>query len=106
LTSIILDEKYLKLNKNIYKFTSTATFFSKLLVFQNTKSKVIICGGGGTEEKSITITTNFDDPNIKKLKFCLPILNYQLKNEDPPLPKTLQRDTIQLSHMSFTTSVT
>jgi hypothetical protein len=48
------------------------------------------------------------DPIIKKSKFFLPNLKYQLTNKYPPLAqKPLQKDTIQLSHMSVnTTSVT
>jgi hypothetical protein len=49
---------------------------------------------------------NFADPTIKKSKISLPNLKYQLKNNYPPLAKNLKKDTIQLSHMSFTTSVT
>jgi hypothetical protein len=47
----------------------------------------------------VFIGKNFADPSIKKSKKILPNLKYQLKNK-------YQKDTIQLSHMSFTTSVT
>jgi hypothetical protein len=45
---------------------------------------------------------------LKSVKKFLPNLKYQLRNKYPPLvwSKTFQKDTIQLSHMSFTTSVT
>jgi hypothetical protein len=34
---------------------------------------------------------------------ALPNLKYQLKNKTHPWPKTFPKDTVQLSHMSFTT---
>ena len=40
------------------------------------------------------------------VKKFLPNFKYQLKNKYPPLPKNFTKGTIQLSHMSFTTSVT
>jgi hypothetical protein len=43
---------------------------------------------------------------LKSPKVCLANLKYQLKMNTHPWPKTLQKDTVQLSHMSFTTSVT
>ena len=44
---------------------------------------------------------------VKKSKKNLPNLKYQLKNKYPPQGKIFtQNDDIQLSHISFTTSVT
>jgi hypothetical protein len=43
---------------------------------------------------------------LKSKKTKLPNLKYQLKNKYPPLAKKFTKGTIQLSHMSFTTSVT
>jgi hypothetical protein len=49
----------------------------------------------------------FSDPTIKKSKknFTQPQISIKKVNTHPR-PKTLQKDTIQLSYMSFTTSVT
>jgi hypothetical protein len=62
--------------------------------------------GGEIEEKcfSSVVKMLLIQP-LKSQKIILPNLKYQLKNKHPPLPKTLQKDTIQLSHMSFTTFV-
>jgi hypothetical protein len=43
---------------------------------------------------------------LKSKKIDYPTLNINLKINIHPWPKTLQTDTIQMSHMSFTTSVT
>jgi hypothetical protein len=51
-------------------------------------------GGGGTEEKWVFY------------KNILPNLKYQLKRNNHPWRKYFQKDTIQSSHMSITTSVT
>jgi hypothetical protein len=57
-------------------------------------------------KKIFFLGKNVADPTIKSQNF-LPNLKYQLKIKYPPLAKNwLQKDTIQLSHMSFTTSVT
>jgi hypothetical protein len=43
---------------------------------------------------------------LKSHKFDYPTSKINSKINTHPWPKTLQKDTIQLSHMSFTTSVT
>jgi hypothetical protein len=43
---------------------------------------------------------------LKSKKFDYPTLNINYKINTHPWPKTLEKDTIQLSHVSFTTSVT
>jgi hypothetical protein len=51
---------------------------------------------------------NFAHPTIKKSKHFLVNLKYQLKNQYPLKYATgqkLYKDSVQLSHMSFTTSV-
>jgi hypothetical protein len=65
-------------------------------------------GRGGTEEIWMFFLVNIllIQP-LKSHKIFLPNLKYQLKNKYPPLAKNfIKKDTIQLSHMSFTTSVT
>jgi hypothetical protein len=39
---------------------------------------------------------------LKSQTFSLPNLKYEQKINTHPWPKTLQKDTVQLSHMSFT----
>jgi hypothetical protein len=63
-------------------------------------------GGVAPTERNVFLGKNFPHyPTIKKSTQLLPNFKYQLKNNYPPWA-TLQKDTIQLSHMSFTTSVT
>jgi hypothetical protein len=58
-------------------------------------------------KRTVFLGKNVADPTINKSKLnFLTNLKYQLKIDAHPWPKTLQKDTIQLSHMSFTTSVT
>jgi hypothetical protein len=57
---------------------------------------------GVAPKRNVFLGKNFGDPTIKKPIF-LPNLKYQFKNKYPS--KSLQKDTVQLSHMSFTTSV-
>jgi hypothetical protein len=62
--------------------------------------------GEGWYRREMFFLVNHLIQPLKSQHFSLPNLKYQLKNKYPPWPKTLQKDTIQLSHMSFTTSVT
>jgi hypothetical protein len=57
-------------------------------------------------KRNIFLGKKFPNPNIKKSQKILPNLKYQLKNNTHSWSNTSQKDTIQLSHMSFTTSVT
>ena len=61
---------------------------------------------GVTPKRNVFLGTIFADPIIKKSKKILANLKYQLKNKNPPPAKNFKKDTIQLSHMSLTTSVT
>jgi hypothetical protein len=71
------------------------------------RDPVIIYGGGVAPKRNVFLGKKFADPTIKKTKIWLPNFKYQLINNYPPLAKNrLQKDTMQLSHMSFTTSVT
>jgi hypothetical protein len=62
-------------------------------------------GGGGALKRNVFLGKNFADP---KVDIVLPNLKYQLKNKYLPLAKSFTKgyDIIQLSHMSFTASVT
>jgi hypothetical protein len=64
-------------------------------------------GGGGASKRNILLGKCFADPTVKKSKqfFTQPQISIK-KMHTHPWPKTLQKDTVQLSHMSFTTSVT
>jgi hypothetical protein len=58
-------------------------------------------------KRNVFLGKRFANPTIKKSKYFLPSLKYQLKNKHPPMAKNFNgKNTIQLSHMSFTTSVT
>jgi hypothetical protein len=78
-------------------------------IFISPKGLVSIYGRGGTKEKCFSQVVKIlliQRPTIKKPKVFLPNSNINKKISTHPWPKTLQKDTIQLSHMSFTTSVT
>jgi hypothetical protein len=64
---------------------------------------------GVATKKQFFLGKHFADPTIKKFTNFSPNLKYQLKNKYPPLAKscrTCHTFMPQLSHMSFTTSVT
>jgi hypothetical protein len=78
-----------------------------VLFFVNSLGTVHYLWQGVAPKRNVFRGKNFADPTIKKVKkIWLPNLKYQLKNNTHPWPKTSQKDDIQLSHMSFTTSVT
>jgi hypothetical protein len=53
---------------------------------------------GMSPKRSVFLGKMFADPTIEE--------SQKFFTQPHPWPKTLQKDTIQLSHMSFTTSVT
>jgi hypothetical protein len=63
-------------------------------------------GGGGHRREMFFVAKILLTQPLKSQKFDYPTSNINLKINTHPLPKTLQKDTFQLSHVSITTSVT
>jgi hypothetical protein len=66
------------------------------------RNSSLFMAGGGTPKRNVFLGKNFADPSITNQLYGQP----QLKIKYPLLAKEIEKDTIKLSHMSFTTSVT
>ena len=88
----------------VNEYRNDARFNTRYNRFSTAKEPVIIAGVA--PKRNVFVGKHFADLTTKKSKYFLPTSYINWKINTRPWPKTLQKDTIQLSQMSFTTSVT